>query len=106
MNAIQRFRRSALVGRTATRIFLAYRWHSWRNRNTDPDISDQALSDIHRRNAESILETATELRGLIIKLGQILGARAAIMPDEYIEVLSKLHDAVPPRPFHVIQRHA
>lgn len=105
MNPIQRFRRSALVGRTATRILLAYRWHSWRNRNADPEISSQALSDIHRRNAESILETATELRGLIIKLGQILGARADIVPDEYIEVLSKLHDAVPPRPFHVIKRH-
>ncbi len=105
MNAIQRFRRSALVGRTATRILLAYRWHNWRNRNKDAEISDQALSRIHRRNAESILETATELRGLIIKLGQILGARADIMPDEYIEVLSKLHDAVPPQPFHVIKRH-
>ena len=105
MNPIQRFRRSALVGRTATRIFVAYRWHGWKNRNADPDISDQELSELHRRNAESILKTATELKGLIIKLGQILGARADIVPNEYIEVLSQLHDAVPPRPFHVIRRH-
>ena len=27
------------------------------------------------------------------------------MTNEYIEVLSQLHDAVPPRPFHVIRRH-
>ena len=105
MNPIQRFRRSALVGRTATRIFVAYRWHGWKHRNADPDISDQELSELHRRNAESILKTATELKGLIIKLGQILGARADIVPNEYIEVLSQLHDAVPPRPFHVIRRH-
>ncbi len=88
MNAIQRFRRSALVGRTATRIFLAYRWHSWRHRNADAEISEQALSEVHRRNAEAILSTATQLKGLIIKLGQVLGARADIVPDEYIEVLS------------------
>ncbi len=104
MNAIQRFRRSALVGRTATRIFLAYRWHNWKHRKADPEISDKALSDVHRRNAESILEAATNLQGMIIKLGQILGARADVVPDEYIEVLSKLHDEVPPRPFHVIRR--
>ncbi len=105
MNAIQRFRRSALVGRTATRIFVAYRWHGWKTRNADPAISDQELSEVHRRNAESILKTATELKGLIIKLGQILGARADVVPDEYIEVLSALHDTVPPKPFHVIKPH-
>jgi predicted unusual protein kinase regulating ubiquinone biosynthesis (AarF/ABC1/UbiB family) len=105
MNAIQRFRRSALVGRTATRIFLAYRWHSWKHRKSDPEISDQALSEVHRRNAESILAAATKLRGMIIKLGQILGARADVVPDEYIEVLSKLHDEVPAHPFHVVRRH-
>ena len=105
MNAFQRFHRSALVGRTATRIFLAYRWHGWKNRNADPDISEQELSNVHRRNAESILKTATELKGLIIKLGQILGARADIVPDEYIEVLSQLHDSVPPKPYRVIKPH-
>jgi len=105
VNALQRFRRSALVGRTATRIFLAYRWHGWKNRNADRDVSDQELSEVHRRNAESILKTATELQGLIIKLGQILGARSDIVPDEYIEVLSALHDTVPPRPFHVIKQY-
>lgn len=105
MNAIQRFRRSVLVGRTATRIVLAYRWHSWRHRNADPEISEQTLSEVHRRNAEAILSTATELKGLIIKLGQVLGARADIVPDEYIEVLSKLHDTVPPQPYYVIKPH-
>ena len=105
MNALQRFRRSALVGRTATRIFLAYRWHDWKNRNANPEITDRELSEVHRRNAESILKTATELKGLIIKLGQILGARADIVPDEYIEVLSALHDSVPPKPYHVIRPH-
>ena len=105
MNAIQRFHRSALVGRTATQIFVAYRWHGWKNRNANPDISEQELSDVHRRNAESILKTATELKGLIIKLGQILGARADIVPDEYIEVLSALHDTVPPKQYRVIKPH-
>ena len=105
MNPLQRFRRSALVGRTAARIFFAYRWHDWKSRNADADISEQQLSEVHRRNAESILKTATELKGLIIKLGQVLGARADIVPDEYIEVLSALHDTVPPKPYYEIKPH-
>jgi predicted unusual protein kinase regulating ubiquinone biosynthesis (AarF/ABC1/UbiB family) len=43
---------------------------------------------------------------MLIKVGQIMGARADIFPDEYVEVLSTLHDTVPPRPYHVIREVA
>jgi predicted unusual protein kinase regulating ubiquinone biosynthesis (AarF/ABC1/UbiB family) len=56
----------------------------------------------HARSARLIYSTAVKLRGLPIKTGQFLGSRADILPDEYISVLSHLHDRVPPRPFPVI----
>jgi predicted unusual protein kinase regulating ubiquinone biosynthesis (AarF/ABC1/UbiB family) len=61
------------------------------------------MSAYHRRCAERILETATDLKGMLIKVGQLIGARADVFPNEYVEVLSQLHDAVPPRPFAVIR---
>ncbi|MGB2695578.1 MAG: AarF/UbiB family protein [Dehalococcoidia bacterium] len=104
MNATQRVRRSARVTWTAARIFRGYRWLSWRERFLPKDEAQRRLSARHRKSARLIFETATELQGLLIKTGQIMGARADVLPDEYVEVLSKLHDAVPPKPYAVVRR--
>jgi len=53
----------------------------------------------HRRSAELAYRTAIELEGLLIKACQFLGTRADVLPEEYITVLSRLHDRVPARPF-------
>jgi len=52
----------------------------------------------HRRSAELAYDTATRLQGLLIKSCQFLGTRADILPRQYVEILSQLHDRVPPRP--------
>jgi len=104
MNAVHRLGRSARVSSTAARIYLEYRALAWRSRRLPPDEAERLLSEQHRRSAERILRTATELQGLLIKVGQILGARADIVPDEYVEVLSALHDTVPPRSFEAVRR--
>lgn len=104
VNIGQRVARSARVGSTAARIFAGYRWLGWRNRRLPPEEAERRLASYHRESAQRILDTATRLQGLFIKVGQMLGARADMFPDEYIEVLSALHDAVPPRPFEVIKR--
>ena len=51
----------------------------------------------HRRSALLIRNTALHLEGLLIKACQFAGSRADILPDAYVEVLSELHDRVPPR---------
>jgi aarF domain-containing kinase len=87
----------------AGRIFAGHRVTSWRARSLPPDEAADRMSEFHRHSAERILETATDLRGLLIKVGQLIGARADIFPEEYVEVLSKLHDTVPPQPFYVVR---
>jgi predicted unusual protein kinase regulating ubiquinone biosynthesis (AarF/ABC1/UbiB family) len=59
---------------------------------------DSSLARQHRRSAEATYSLATRLEGLPIKVCQFLGSRADILPDEYVEVLSRLQDKVPPRP--------
>src|SRR2546422_579937 len=56
------------------------------------------LARHHRRSAEAAYRLATRLEGLPIKVCQFVGARADILPAEYVEVLSQLQDRVPPRP--------
>ena len=52
----------------------------------------------HRWCAEAAFALATRLEGLPIKVCQFLGSRADVLPAEYVEVLSRLQDRVPPRP--------
>ena len=58
----------------------------------------QRLARHHQRSAQSAYALATRLEGLPIKVCQFLGSRADILPEEYVTVLSRLHDRVPPRP--------
>ena len=103
MRNIDRVRRSTRVIWTVSSIFAGYRRISWTNRRRSPEEAERRLSQYHRRSAERVLAMANELQGLLIKVGQLVGARADVFPDEYIEVLSRLHDTVPPRPFSVMR---
>jgi predicted unusual protein kinase regulating ubiquinone biosynthesis (AarF/ABC1/UbiB family) len=60
--------------------------------------SSASLVRQHRWSAEAAYDMATRLEGLPIKVCQFLGSRADILPDEYVEVLSRLQDKVPSRP--------
>ena len=83
----------------AGRVYASYKVRRLldRMRGRDPDKSD--LSAIHARNAQMIYRNAVTLRGLMIKLAQVVGTRSDVFPPEYVKVLSQCHDAVPPRPW-------
>lgn len=53
----------------------------------------------HERSARRVFDGAVQLQGLMIKIGQTIGSNPAAVPMEYITVLSRLQDAVPPRPW-------
>lgn len=57
----------------------------------------------HRRAAAEIRRLALALRGGFVKVAQIAGARADVLPKPFIEELSQFHDDVPPRPFDVLR---
>ncbi|HLY37800.1 MAG TPA: hypothetical protein VKU61_07180, partial [Candidatus Binatia bacterium] len=65
--------------------------------------SDARYARHHRRSAEGAYRLATRLEGLPIKVCQFLGSRADVLPPEYVEVLSRLQDRVPPRPLATLR---
>jgi predicted unusual protein kinase regulating ubiquinone biosynthesis (AarF/ABC1/UbiB family) len=67
--------------------------------------TDAALVRQHRRSADRAYRMATRLQGLPIKVCQFLGSRADVLPDEYVAVLSRLHDRVPARPLAALLPH-
>ena len=63
----------------------------------------QIDSEQFRKNARKILDTFISLGPVYIKLGQWLSSRADILPQPYLEELSKLQDSVPSAPFDQVK---
>ena len=57
-----------------------------------------------REGAREFREALEELGTAYLKLGQLLSSRPDLLPDVYIEELSKLVDEVPPAPFAAIEQ--
>lgn len=92
------------VSRMVGQIYAGYKVIQLLGKVSSVAYADQQLQRHHRRCAELIYRTAAELQGLLIKSCQFIGTRADVLPDEYIEVLSRLQDRVPPRPVADIKR--
>ena len=56
-----------------------------------------------KKNARRILNTCITLGPVYIKFGQWLSSRADILPQPYLEELSKLQDNVPPVSFDKVR---
>ena len=100
---IDRFYRSSRIGYTATCVWLRYKIPKWYDqlRGNNPD--DRDMSGIHQRNAEQIFNTAVSMRGMLIKMSQVVGTRSDVFPPQYVKTLSQCHDRLPPRPFDEIR---
>jgi predicted unusual protein kinase regulating ubiquinone biosynthesis (AarF/ABC1/UbiB family) len=62
------------------------------------------LHKLHRRNARRLYKGFIRLRGVYIKLGQILSIMGNFLPKAYATELERLQDEVPPRRFRLIAR--
>jgi len=57
-----------------------------------------------RRRAEELLDSLLTLGPTFVKLGQLLSTRPDVLPPEYVEVLSRLQDDVPPAPWQAAEQ--
>ncbi|MBM4362057.1 MAG: AarF/ABC1/UbiB kinase family protein, partial [Deltaproteobacteria bacterium] len=64
-----------------------------------PSRAAARLERVHARNAARVTTAFTELRGVFIKLGQVLSVLGSFLPLAYGRALERLQDRVPPRPF-------
>jgi predicted unusual protein kinase regulating ubiquinone biosynthesis (AarF/ABC1/UbiB family) len=56
----------------------------------------RASAAVHARRAKKLTRTIASLGPTFIKLAQVLGARADILPEPYLSEISTLQDRVPP----------
>lgn len=68
-----------------------------------PAWVERRRSRIDEKNAARLYRGIVSLRGVFIKLGQILSITGAFLPRAYTKQLEGLQDKVPPRPFEEIR---
>jgi ubiquinone biosynthesis protein len=64
-----------------------------------PDWLWRRRKRVDARNARRLLRATLRLRGVYIKLGQVLSIMGGFLPRVYTKELESLQDQVPPRPF-------
>src|SRR5262244_3653952 len=100
---LERALRTSRIGYTAGCVWLREKIPSWWDRARGRDPEKRNYSRIHQRNADQIYRTATRLRGLLLKVCQVVGTRSDVFPPEYVRTLQRAQDRVPPRAFEVIR---
>lgn len=104
LGAAERLYRARRIGTTFGRVYLGIKANQFLARRVRPSDMAERWSRLHHDSARAIYEAAVELKGMILKGCQFLGARADVLPPEYVEVLSRLQDRVPARPFRIVRR--
>ena len=69
---------------------LQHRFATARRPYLDEERARAELDALHRRGADAVFELCVEMRGGVLKIGQILASRADLLPAPYIERLSQL----------------
>lgn len=98
---------SYMVQLGLVRVFRQRDWSRPDGGATGPDDFDEVVpawlvarrKRVDRKNAKRLLRATLELRGVYIKLGQVLSIMGGFLPRAYAEELEVLQDKVPPRPF-------
>jgi ubiquinone biosynthesis protein len=88
--------RLARVLGQGARILALWRWHRMRALARGEDAVDNPA--IHRALAIAVREACVDLRGGILKIGQLASCRPDLLPQAWIEELSQLQDRVPAVP--------
>lgn len=57
---------------------------------------------LHKMHAPEGLDVILELRGLFVKIGQLMSSRADFIPRPYVDAFSSLQDTVPPNDQEII----
>jgi len=85
------------------RVTLSYVLLALSRRFRSAESYQRVTRDKHQRNARRIEAAIIRLRGLFIKVGQLISIMANFLPDAFREELRGLQDQVPPRPYRDIE---
>ncbi|MBU3847573.1 MAG: AarF/ABC1/UbiB kinase family protein [Candidatus Acinetobacter avistercoris] len=78
--------------------------NSIRNFNADDDQKNEARTKLFQDIGLQIADTLGEMKGAVMKVGQIASQYKDIFPPEVAKAIAKLQRQAPPMPFHEIKK--
>ncbi|MBU1534960.1 AarF/ABC1/UbiB kinase family protein, partial [Myxococcota bacterium] len=88
----RKYRAYALV----VRIILSYKWASFRLRFLSREKAQRYMEELHKNNARRLCRAFMSLKGLYIKLGQLISILATALPAAFRDELTVLQDKITP----------
>jgi predicted unusual protein kinase regulating ubiquinone biosynthesis (AarF/ABC1/UbiB family) len=85
-------------------IFASYAWGWLSAKWVSAAKRDAHWDRVHSRNAERLAQGFMRLRGVFIKLGQVLSVLGGFLPKTYGAALEQLQDRVPAHDFKAVRK--
>ncbi len=90
--------------RTVLAVIGSYAFLAFQRRLFGAARLQEKTLRVHQRNARRIEAAILDLKGLFIKVGQMLSIMSNFLPAALTQGLEGLQDAVPPHPYEAIER--
>jgi ubiquinone biosynthesis protein len=84
-------------------VIGSYGWQWLSGRLLSAERRAARLERVHKKNSLRLTDGFMRLRGVFIKMGQVLSVIGTFLPPAFLEALARLQDQVPARPFHEIE---
>lgn len=102
---VSRLARFWVLGSMQAKIAAAYLAYWLRSSFAASEEKERLLNETHLKAALRLLGGMGYLRGAIMKVGQNLAAYPNIVPDQFVEALSRLHFEAPPMHYALLREH-
>jgi predicted unusual protein kinase regulating ubiquinone biosynthesis (AarF/ABC1/UbiB family) len=87
------------------RLFLKYGRGDWlKESGIEEEIEGEQVQVVPSDKGEELARDLEQLGPTFIKLGQLLSTRSELLPDAYIEALSRLQDDIAPFPYAEVEQ--
>ena len=96
----ERFKRAIYFWKRAGPVVAHYKFTQWWLDVSGAPLEkrDYVYDTLHNKYCDSTMELILHLKGLYVKLGQVVSSRPDFVPSQYIDLFSTLHDSIPQWP--------
>lgn len=90
--------------RTFLRILISFGWIKLAGRFLGSQWQTKKMNSAQIRNAQRLKKTILELKGLFIKVGQLISIMSNFLPENFRGELEGMQDKIPPRLYEEISK--